>query len=105
MPRQSYEVEEVGNTVTGVEEVKDPGVAIVFTVFCQYGTHADTPEFRRIITSVYSDEKGKLRYAVVQYFFKGGKKVPVILSSHGNTKSDTPHLQTARSICENIAKQ
>ena len=95
MPRRSYEVKQMGDTITRVEEVKDPGGANVFTVFRQYGTHADTPEFRRIITSVYSDEKGKLRYAVVQYFFKGGKKVPVILSSHGNAKSDTSHLQTA----------
>ena len=71
MPRRSYEVKQVGDTIIGIEEIKDPGGANVFTMLCQYGTHADTPEFRRIITTVYSDEKVCIGSVLLQRWKEG----------------------------------
>ena len=30
--------------------------------------------------------KQRIQFAVVQYLFEGGKEVPVVISSHGNSK-------------------
>ena len=107
MPRRTYKVTLVDDTVIDATEVRNPAddEENVFTVTRQYGTHAGTPEFRRIITTIASRQMGRARYAVLQYFFKGGKRIPVILSHHGNSHSETPHIQTAKSVRSAIQKR
>ena len=73
MPRK---VTLVDDAVIDVTEVRDPAddEENVFTVTRQYGTHAGTPEFYRIITTIASRQMGRVRYAVLQYFFSRGER-------------------------------
>ena len=49
----------------------------VITICRQYGTRQATPEFRRITTTVIDNKGVTIPRAIMQYFFQGGKKVPV----------------------------
>ena len=78
----------------------------VITICRQYGTHQATPEFQRIITTVI-DNKGMVKpRAVVQYFFQGGKTVPVHLKPHGNSKrKERPYYRTQPSTLQAIKEK
>ena len=61
----------------------------MFTLVRLYHRHKTTPEFQRRISYVIDCNGQRVQYAVVQYLFDGGHKVPVILPPHGNAKKDT----------------
>ena len=87
-PRRKYELKQKHGVICSVKYISKvtPEVRDVITICQQYGTHQGTPEFRRIITTVIDNKGLTGPRAVVQYFFQGGKKVPVHLKPHGNSK-------------------
>ena len=102
-PRRMYKVSRKHGKIESLKHItKVPrGVSKhnIVTICRQYGKHQATPEFRRIITSVL-DGDGK---AIIQYFFHGGKKVPVRIRSHGNSKRDErPYYRTQPSTIQAI---
>jgi hypothetical protein len=100
LPRRRYRVTMVDGIVIGAKEVKGQATTNddVFTVTRQYGIHAGTSEFRRIITTIKNSQNVLAKYAIVQYLFTGGKRIPVTLPAHGNSSSNRPHMQTGKSV-------
>ena len=100
LPRRRYRVTMVDGIVIGAKEVKGQATTNddVFTVTRQYGIHAGTSEFRRIITTIKNSQNVLAKYAIVQYLFTGGKRIPVTLPAHGNSSSNHPHIQTGKSV-------
>lgn len=84
-PRRKYEVQRINGRIVSMQHVQYLGSNVV-TVCRQYGTHKATPEFRRIIATIVDSKGPVLPRAVVQYFFTGGKRVPVSMLSHGNAR-------------------
>lgn len=86
-PRRKYLIDQRGGNIVSVKHInkvtKDMDKSQIVTICRQYGTHQATPEFKRIITTVVRNGV-ILPKAVVQYFFKDGVKVPVVVRSHGN---------------------
>lgn len=102
-----YEVERKHGKVMSLRHVSKivPGISKenVVTVCRQYGTHQGTPEFKRIIATILDHDGVVIPRAVVQYFFVGGKKVPVHLPCHGNSKcKERPYYRTQPSTLQAI---
>ena len=111
-PRRFYEVErsEIGKVIsvnrTRAEASSHRGV---YTLVRQYGTHKATKdktgvEFKRMVATVRDSKGNILRFAVLQYFFKGGKEEDIILAAHGNSKgcNKRPYMRTEPSTMSNI---
>ncbi len=110
MPRRTYELKRKHGVIQSLKHIPKVTAEIdrrnVITICRQYGTHQATPEFRRIITTVI-DNKGVTKpRAVVQYFFQGGRKIPVHLESHGNSKrKERPYYRTQPSTLQAIKEK
>lgn len=109
-PRRMYEVERKRGKILSVRHITllAPGVdkKNVVTVCRQYGTHQGTPEFKRIIATILDCNGVIIPRAVVQYFFLGGKKVPVHIPSHGNSRDkERPYYRTQPSTLKAIKEE
>ena len=106
-PHRMYEVERKDGVICSLRHIPKVTSEIdkrnIITIHRQYGRHQATPEFRRIIATVV-DSKGKtMPRAVVQYFFQGGKKVPVCVQPHGNSKGkERPYYRSQPSTLQAI---
>ena len=100
IPRRRYQVTSVNGEIIETQELAgtEKGDDNTFTVVRQYGVHGGTSEFRRVITTITNNSGVRAKYAVMQYFFTGGKQLDVTLPKHGNASSKTPHNQTAKSV-------
>ena len=98
-PRRMYELCRKQGKIESLQHISrishDVDKSNVVIVYRQYGKHQATPEFRRIITSVTDYNGATVPKAIVQYFFNGGKKVPVNIQPHGNSKSEFLKLLVA----------
>ena len=105
-PRRMYELCRKQGKIESLQHISrishDVDKSNVVIVYRQYGKHQATPEFRRIITSVTDYEGATVPKAIVQYFFNGGKKVPVNIQPHGNSKSERPYFRTQPSTIQAI---
>ena len=106
-PRKNYAIEFDSRTseVTSAvliddENLKDENY---FTLVRLYHKHKNTPQFQRRISYCFDYMKQRIQFAVVQYLFEGGKEVPVVISSHGNSKhSKNAYCCTQKSTMEQI---
>ena len=110
MPRRMYELKRKQGVIQSLKHIPkvtpDIDKRNIITICRQYGTHQATPEFRRIITTVIDNKGVTQPRAVVQYFFQGGKKVPVHLKSHGNSKrKERPYYRTQPSTLQAIKEK
>lgn len=109
-PRRMYEVERRCGEIVSMQHIKKIVRGVdkkkVVTICRQYGTHQATPEFKRIIATVLDHNGVMMQRAIVQYFFVGGKKVPVQTLCHGNSKAkERPYYRTQPSTLEAIKKR
>ena len=79
-PRRMYELKQKRGVIYSLRHIPKVTPEIdkcdVITIRRQYGTRQATPEFRHITTTII-DKGVTISRAIVQYFFHGGKKVPV----------------------------
>ena len=96
---EEYQPESSGN----VQEIPSN----VYTLRRNYFRHAHTPEFRKMIATILNYKGDVLPFAVVQYYFQGGIKVPVKLAKHGNAKKDnaTPYMRTSRPVMQKLKQK
>jgi predicted DNA-binding antitoxin AbrB/MazE fold protein len=100
-PQRSFSVKKDGDEIISLTQCTRGSL----TLYRQYGVHKGTPQFRRVISTVY--ENGRLiPRAVVQYFFTEGKKVVVKIPSHGNSsKVSRPYYRTQPSTITKIKEE
>ena len=108
-PRKWYKVEHYSdsNEPVSAKIVSSPCVPLkrhekVYQLCRLYEQNQSTPEFHRILY-FFRDGKGKaLDVILLQYYFEGGKEVPVVVAPHGHSKSSRPFFRTQKSTLDRI---
>ena len=106
-PRRKYTIEMDRDEVVSVNLALDncSGETVV-TLYRQYGTHKGVSAFRRIIATACDAHEKIYDKAVMQYYFVGGKVLPIHVPSHGNDlRSVKPYYRTQPSTLEAIKQE
>ena len=67
-----------------------------------YEQNQSTPEFHRIFYFFCDGNGNTLDVVLLQYYFEGGKEVPVVVAPHGHSKSSRPFFRTQKSTLDKI---
>ena len=71
-----------------------------YTLCRQYGTHKNTPDFRRLIAIVKDKSGSVLPRLFLQYYFKSGVTREVLVLLHGNSLTNKPFYRTQPSTIQ-----